>query len=98
MYSLHFINKILKQRKILSIQKLADKYSLSTRRIQNCLQGKLPTGKRNKSNTKLNIDLLLEDVKRYPDAYQYERAECLGVSEACVWSNLKKLKITYKKL
>jgi len=97
MYGLHFINKVLKQRKFLSIQKLAEKYSISTRTIQNWLQGKLPTGKRNKPNSKLNKDLLLDDIKKYPDAYQYERAERLGVSEACVWSNLKKLGITYKK-
>jgi transposase len=97
MYGLHFINKVLKQRKFLSIQKLAEKYSISTRTIQNWLQGKLPKGKRNKPNSKLNKDLLLDDIKQYPDAYQYERAERLGVSEACVWSNLKKLGITYKK-
>ena len=97
MYGLHFINKVLKQRKFLSIQKLAEKYSISTRTIQNWLQGKLPKGKRNKPNSKLNKDLLLDDIKQYPDAYQYERAERLGVSEARVWSNLKKLGITYKK-
>ena len=97
MYGLHFINKVLKQRKFLSIQKLAEKYSISTRTIQNWLQGKLPKGKRNKPNSKLNKDLLLDDIKQYPDAYQYERAERLWVSEACVWSNLKKLGITYKK-
>jgi transposase len=57
----------------------------------------LPTGKRNKPNTKLNLSKLIEDVQQYPDAYQYERAERLGVSESCVWKNLKKLKITYKK-
>lgn len=97
MYGFHFINKVLKQRKSLSIQKIAERYSISTRTIQNWIQGKLPKGKRNKPNTKLNKDLLLDDIKKYPDAYQYERAERLGVSEACVWSNLKKLGITYKK-
>ena len=96
-YNLQFINKVLKLRSELSIQKLADKFSISTRTIQNWLQGKLPKGKRNKPNLKLNKDLLIEDVKSYPDSYQYERAERLGVSEACVWSNLKKLGITYKK-
>lgn len=97
MYSIHFINKVLKQREFLSIQKLAEKYSISTRTIQNWQQGKLPKGKRNKPNLKLNKDLLLDDIKQYPDAYQYERAKRLGVSESCVWSNLKKLGITYKK-
>ncbi len=97
MYNLHFIKKVLKQRESLSIQKLAEKYDLSTRTIQNWIQGKLPAGKRNKPNTKLDINLLIEDVKQYPDAYQYERAERLKVSEACIWHNLKKLGISYKK-
>jgi len=97
MYNLTFIKKVLQQRKQFSIRKLAEKYDLSPQTIQNWIKGQLPIGKRNKPNTKLNIDLLLEDVKKYPDSYQYERAERLGVSEACVWANLKKLKITYKK-
>jgi transposase len=97
MYSLQFINKILKQRSKLSIQKLAKKYELSTRTIQNWIQGKLPKGKRNRPNIKLDINLLIEDVANYPDAYQYERAKRLRVSEACIWKNLKKLNITYKK-
>lgn len=97
MYNLTFIKKVLQKRKQYSIRKLAEKYDLSPQTIQNWERGKLPTGKRNRTNTKLNIDSLLEDVKEYPDSYQYERAERLGVSEACIWSNLKKLGITYKK-
>lgn len=97
MYNLHFIKKVLKQRESLSIQKLADKYDLSTRTIQNWIQGKLPLGKRNRPNTKLDLDELIEDVKLYPDAYQYKRAERLGVSESCIWKNLKKLGVSYKK-
>jgi hypothetical protein len=34
---------------------------------------------------------------KYPDAYQFERAERLRVSEFCIWYALKKLNITYKK-
>ena len=96
-YNLQFINKVLKLRSELSIQKLSKKFNISTRTIQNWIQGKLPTGKRNKHNVKLDLELLREDVKNYPDSYQYERAKRLMVSEACIWSNLKKLDITYKK-
>jgi transposase len=97
MYNLTFINKVLQMRKQLSIRKLAEKYDISPQSIQNWIKGKLPTGIRKRPNSKLDIILLIEDVKQYPDSYQYERAERLGVSEACIWSNLKKLKITYKK-
>lgn len=97
MYSSQFINKVLKQRDNLSIQKLSEKYDISTRTIQNWIQGKLPKGKRNKPNTKLDMNLLIEDVNQYPDSYQYERAARLGVSATCIWNNLKKLGISYKK-
>jgi transposase len=97
MYNLTFIKKVLQKRKQLSLRKLADKYDISVQAIQNWEKGKLPKGKRNRANTKLDVDSLLADVKEYPDSYQYERAERLGVSEACIWSNLKKLGISYKK-
>lgn len=97
MYNLHFIKKVLKQRETLSIKKLSEKYDISTRTIQNWIQGKLPQGKRNKPNTKLDIAQLIDDVKNHPDSYQYERAERLGVSASCIWKNLRKLNITYKK-
>jgi len=97
MYNLFFIKKVLRQRKQMSIRKLSEKYGLSSRTIQNWEKGKLPKGKRNKQNSALNIDLLLDDVKQYPDAYQYERAKRLNVSQRCICYNLKKLGITYKK-
>lgn len=40
MYCLQFINKVLEHRKTLSIQKLSKKFDISTRTIQNWIQGK----------------------------------------------------------
>jgi DNA-binding XRE family transcriptional regulator len=97
MYNLLFIKKVLQKRKHYSIRKLAEKYDLSPQTIQKWEKGILPIGKRNKPNIKLNLDVLIEDVKKYPDAYQYERAKRLGVSETCIFHNLKKLGISYKK-
>ena len=97
MYNLYFIKKVLRQRESMSIRKTATKYNISTRTIQNWEQGKLPAGKRQKPNRKLDKSLLLKDIKQYPDAYQYERAQRLDVSQLCIWYNLKKLGITYKK-
>lgn len=97
MYNLLFINKVLQKRKQLSIRKVAEKYEISPQTIQNWEKGILPKGKRNKPNTKLNKELLVEDIKLNPDSYQYERASRFGVSEACICDNLKRLKITYKK-
>ena len=97
MYNLHFIKKVLKLRKSLSINKLAAKFNISTRTIQNWEQGKLPKGTRNRPNKKLDKELLIKDIEQYPDSYQYERAKRLGVSQMCIWYNLKKMSITYKK-
>ncbi|MFI0436101.1 MAG: IS630 transposase-related protein [Parachlamydiaceae bacterium] len=40
---------------------------------------------------------MLEDVKKYPDAYMYERAQRLCVSSAGIRFALKRLNITHKK-
>lgn len=42
---------------------------------------------------KLNMDELEAHVDAYPDAYQYERAEALGVSRQVVLYGLKRLGI-----
>ena len=53
--------------------------------------------KRNRPNKTLDKAALIQDIVDYPDAYQYERARRLKVSQMCIWYNLKKLNITYKK-
>jgi transposase len=52
---------------------------------------------RNKQPTKIKTEALIEDVKSHPDAYQYERAQRLGVSKTGIFKALKRLKISYKK-
>ena len=97
-YSHHFIKKVLKLLKEgHSYRKLSSRFKISTTSITNWKKGILPKGKRNKSNTKLNLEALKQDVLDYPDAYHYERANRLGVKKSCVGANLKKLNITYKK-
>jgi hypothetical protein len=53
--------------------------------------------KRNKPATKINMVLLQEDVANYPDSFQYERAQRLGVSTSGIRLALLRLKISYKK-
>ncbi|WP_442780629.1 IS630 transposase-related protein [Avibacterium sp. 21-599] len=47
---------------------------------------------------KIDDTELLEDVRLYPDAYQYERAKCLGCSTSGIFFTLWHLGITYKKM
>jgi transposase len=56
-----------------------------------------PITKHASHKTKIDKAKLIEDVELYSDSYIYERAERLGVSKTCIWSTLKKLKISYKK-
>ena len=46
---------------------------------------------------KLCLEALKEDVEKYPDAYQYERAQRLGVKQNTICYGLERLKISYKK-
>ena len=90
-YSHHFIKKVLKLKSEgMSFLKLSNKFSISVRSIQEWIKGNLPKGKRTKANTKLDLEALRKDVELYPDAYQYERAERLGVKKSCIGINLKK--------
>lgn len=52
---------------------------------------------RAKPATKIDMEALAQDVKTYPDAYQYERAARLGVSQRAVGYALKRLGVSYKK-
>jgi len=56
-----------------------------------------PTRTRPKPATKIDMKALEEDVKIYPDAYQYERAARLGVSQRAIGYALKRLGVIYKK-
>ena len=52
---------------------------------------------RNKPATKIDMEALKQDVEEYPDAYQYERAKRLGVSQRGIGYALKRLGISCKK-
>lgn len=46
---------------------------------------------------KINDDALREDVEKYPDAYQYERAARFNCGVSSIGAALKRLNITVKK-
>ena len=56
-----------------------------------------PKGWRKQRVSKIDMKKLEEDVINNPDAYQYERAKRLKVSQAAVHFGLKRLGVTYKK-
>ena len=46
---------------------------------------------------KIDLERLKQDVRDYPDAYHYERAERFSVATNAIWQALQKLNLTYKK-
>ena len=72
-------------------------YGLSTSTIHSWQQNLVPKTERNKAPTKIPDDALIEDVKRYPDDYNYERARRLSCSKTGIFNALKRLGISQKK-
>lgn len=99
MYCLQFREKVLstREKEGLSIRTIACRFSVSPRSVLNWTKRISPKVKRNKPSTKIDMEALAKDVEIYSDSYQHERAKRLGVSKACIFYALKRLKVTYKK-
>lgn len=95
-YSLDFRQQVLKirEQKGLSIEAVSIVGKAS---VMRWLVNVEPKKTRNKPATKINMTHLQEDVTKYPDSFQYERAQRLGVSASGIRLALQRLKITYKK-
>ena len=81
----------------MTIREAALFYRLSTSTIHSWQQNLAHKIKRNKAPTKIPDDVLIEDVKRYPDDYNYERARRLNCSKTGIFNALKCLGISQKK-
>ena len=81
----------------MTIREAALFYGLSTSTIHCWQQNLVPKTTRNKAPTKIPNDALIEDVKRYPDDYNYERARRLNCSKTGIFNALKRLGISQKK-
>lgn len=98
-YSLDFRLHVLsvKKKKDLSFSETAERFGVGVASIVRWVKKPEPQTHRHKLPAKLNMDALKEDIQLYPDAYQYERGERLGVSSMGIWHALKRLNVTYKK-
>lgn len=98
-YSIDFRKKVLKirEKRKLSIEETAKMFEIGTTTIQRWLKKIEPCKTRNKPATKIDMEALKDDIRRYSDSYNWERAKRLGVSTSCIFFALKRLKISYKK-
>ena len=98
-YPLSFRKKIfnIQSSEGLSDFQISQRFAISTRTLSRWRIRLEPKKRRNKPPTKINTKHLLEDVAKYPDAYLYERAQRLGVSQSGIFYALRRLNIRYKK-
>jgi transposase len=81
----------------LSFSKVALRFGVAKQTVYNWSKRLEEKKKRYKPPIKIDMDVLKKDIELYPDSYQYERAERLGVTPMGIWHALKRLGVTYKK-
>ncbi|MGX6960422.1 MAG: IS630 transposase-related protein, partial [Rickettsia endosymbiont of Pentastiridius leporinus] len=98
-YSIDFRKKVLsiKQDQNMSYEEASKFFGISKTTILKWKRNPEPKSRRNKPATKIDMELLKEDIRKYPDSYNYERAERLMVSRNGIYYALKRLKVSYKK-
>lgn len=98
-YSTDFRREVpeIKERDGLSFEQAAARFGIGKSSLQRWTERLEPCINRNKPATKIDMDLLAQDVALYPDAYQYERAERFGCSQRGIGEALKRLSISRKK-
>ena len=98
-YPISFRKKVLniKKKEKLSFAAIAERFILSKTTVFKWSQNLEPKRTRNKKATKINMELLKQDIEQYPDSYCYERAKRLGVSASGIRDAKYRLGVTYKK-
>lgn len=98
-YPSSFRRKVLsvREKEGLTIAQVAARFCVGIASVTRWVKNPDPKLTRNKPATKIDMEALARDVLEHPDAYQYERAQRLGVSEKGVGHALRRMGITYKK-
>jgi len=98
-YSLDFRKKVLsiREKEGLSFAQAAKRFGISVNSIFLWSKKLEPNRTKNRPPIKIGTEALLEDVRKYPDAYNHERAKRFNVSSSGISCALKRLGITYKK-
>ena len=98
-YSLDFRKKVLsiRQKEKLSFAQISKRFGISVNSLFLWSKKLKPKQTKNRPEIKIDREQLIEDIKKYPDAFSYERADRLNVSASGIRSAMKRLKISYKK-
>ena len=98
-YSTHYRQKVLSTRtkEGLTIAQTAQRFNIGIASITRWLKRIDPIRTRVRAWTRIDIHALARDIRDFPDAYHYERADRLGVSTRGICDAMKRLGVTYKK-
>ena len=98
-HSVEFRRRVLqvRGRDGLSFAQVSDRFSVGIASVKRWSKRLEPKPYERRKIRKIDPEHLTQDVRDYPDAYQYERAARFGVTPKAIWQALKKLNITYKK-
>jgi transposase len=98
-YSVDFRRQVflVKEQENLSLEQVANRFGIGKATVFRWTKRLEAKRTRHKPPTKINADTLRKDVALYPDAYQYERAQRLGVSRRGLGYALKRLGMSRKK-
>ena len=98
-YSIDFRRKalLIKEQENLSFEEIAKRFGVGKSTVFRWSKQIEAQRTRNKPATKINMEALKQDVVQYPDAYQYERAQRLGVSQRGIGYALKRLGFSRKR-
>lgn len=98
-YGYDFRHHVLsvRDKECLTFQETAERFSVGIASLTRWAKSPKPKATREGRPRRINLELLAQDVRDDPDAFQYERAARFNVTPKAIWQALKKLNITYKK-
>ena len=81
----------------LSLAAVAKRFDVTINTLGRWSKNLYPQTHSNKPTTKINMQALKDDIKKYPHSYHYERAQRFNVSKTGIGWPLQRLKMSYKK-
>ena len=98
-YSLDLRQKVFayKAKKELTFEQTSEHFDIGIRTLFRWQSNIEPCSTRNKPATKIDMEVLAQDVHDSPDDYQWERAARFNVTQPAITKALKRLNISYKK-
>jgi transposase len=98
-YPIEFRQKVLamKKKHKWTFEKTSKHFEIGIRTIFRWDKNVESKERTKEQKTKIKKEDLIRDVEEYPDAYGYERASRLNVTQSGICRALKRLNISYKK-